>query len=149
MRFNNKDRIIPIHPVLVKKCKELKSTIHIDSDESEYFFMKLPGKPLTLQCVYKNFRRYLDKAEISHNGRGPRVHDFRHTYCVNLLKKWVYEEKNLLVYLPYMKTMLGHESFDETAYYLKLTATLFPMIQLKLESSYPNIIETIEEYDSN
>lgn len=146
---NNKDRIIPIHPVLVKKCKELKSTIHIDSDESEYFFMKLPGKPLTLQCVYKNFRRYLDKAEISHNGRGPRVHDFRHTYCVNLLKKWVYEEKNLLVYLPYMKTMLGHESFDETAYYLKLTATLFPMIQLKLESSYPNIIETIEEYDSN
>ena len=121
----------------------------IDSDESEYFFMKLPGKPLTLQCVYKNFRRYLDKAEISHNGRGPRVHDFRHTYCVNLLKKWVYEEKNLLVYLPYMKTMLGHESFDETAYYLKLTATLFPMIQLKLESSYPNIIETIEEYDSN
>ena len=30
---NNKDRIIPIHPVLVKKCKELKSTIHIDSDD--------------------------------------------------------------------------------------------------------------------
>ena len=111
--------------------------------------MKLPGKPLTLQCVYNNFRRYLDKAGISHSGRGPRVHDFRHTYCVNLLKKWVHEEKNLLVYLPYMKTMLGHESFDETAYYLKLTATLFPMIQLKLESSYPNIIETIEEYDSN
>ena len=79
---NNKDRIIPIHPVLVKKCKELKSTIHIDSDESEYFFMKLPGKPLTLQCVYKNFRRYLDKAGISHSGHGPRVHDFRHTYCV-------------------------------------------------------------------
>ncbi len=62
---NNKDRIIPIHPVLVKKCKELKSTIHIDSDESEYFFMKLPGKPLTLHCVYNNFRRYLDKAGIS------------------------------------------------------------------------------------
>ena len=39
--------------------------------------------------------------------------------------------------------------FDETAYYLKLTATLFPMIQLKLESAYPNIIETIEEYDCN
>ena len=144
---NNKDRIIPIHPLLLERCKELKSVIHIDSNESEYFFMKLPGKPLTIQCVYKNFRRYLERAGISHTGHGPRVHDFRHTYCVNLLKKWVNEEKNLLVYLPYMKTMLGHESFEETAYYLKLTAELFPMIQLKLENTYPNLIEEIKGYD--
>lgn len=146
---NNKDRIIPIHPVLVEKCKEIKSAIHTYSDESEYFFMKLPGQPLTLQCIYNNFRRYLDKAGISHTGHGPRVHDFRHTYCVNLLKKWVEEEKNLMVYLPYMKTMLGHESFYETAYYLKLTAELFPMIQLKLENSYPNPIKEIEDYENN
>lgn len=50
------------------------------------------------------------------------------------------EEKDLLVYLPYMKTILGHESFNETAYYLKLTAELYPQMILRLESIYPNMI---------
>lgn len=144
---NNKDRLVPIHPDLIAKCIELKDTIHIQSTEDEYFFMLLPGIPMSLGNVYSNFRRYLEKAGISHTGKGPRVHDFRHTYCVNLLKKWVDEEKDLLTYLPYMKTMLGHESFYETAYYLKLTAELFPTIRIKLENTYPDIIEEVESHD--
>lgn len=99
-----------------------------------------PGQAMPLVNVYKNFRRYLEKAGISHTGRGPRVHDFRHTYCINLLRKWTDEEKDLLAYLPYMRTMLGHEGFEETAYYLKLTVDRFPYIKEKLQSSFPNII---------
>ena len=38
---------------------------------------------------------YLEQADISHTGKGPRVHDFRHAYCVNLLRKWVDEGKIL------------------------------------------------------
>lgn len=145
---NNKDRLVPIHPDLIEKCIELKDTIHIQSTEDEYFFMLFPGVPMSLGNVYRNFRRYLEKAEISHTGKGPRVHDFRHTYCVNLLKKWVDEEKDLLVYLPYMKTMLGHESFNETAYYLKLTSELFPTIRIKLETAYPDIIEEVKSNEN-
>lgn len=84
---NHKERLIPIHPLLIIKCKELKEKIHVTSPDDEYFFMILPGKPLTLGNVYKNFRRYLEQAGISHTGKGPRIHDFRHTYCVNLLRK--------------------------------------------------------------
>ena len=38
------------------------------------------GQPLTLGNVYKNFRRFLWRARISHGGpgQGPRVHDLRH-----------------------------------------------------------------------
>lgn len=144
---NNKDRLVPVHPSLVEKCIELKREIHSFSSNDEYFFMKFPGEPMSLGNIYKNFRRYLEKANISHTGKGPRVHDFRHTYCVNLLKKWIDEKKDLLVYLPYMKTMLGHESFNETAYYLKLTAELFPTIRIKLEKAYPDIIEEVELHE--
>ena len=113
---NHKERLIPIHPSLILKCTELREKIHVDSSEDEYFFIVKPGQPKSLGNVYKNFRRYLEKAGISHTGRGPRVHDFRHTYCVNLLRKWTDEGKDLIAYLPYMRTMLGHEGVEDTAY---------------------------------
>lgn len=103
---------------------------------------------MTLQNVYHNFRRYLEKAGISHTGRGPRVHDFRTTYCVNLLRKWADEEKDLMVWMPYMRTMLGHEGFEETAYYLKLTVERFPYIRDKLSKSFPDIIKEVDFNDS-
>jgi integrase/recombinase XerD len=36
------------------------------------------GQAMPLLNVYRNFRRYLDKAGIAHTGHGPRVHDFRY-----------------------------------------------------------------------
>lgn len=138
---NHKERIVPIHPSLVSRCNELKNKIHSTSPDDEYFFMIRPGQPMPLVNVYKNFRRYLEKAGIAHTGHGPRVHDFRHTYCVNLLRKWTDEGKDLLAYLPYMRMILGHEGFEETAYYLKLTVDRFPYIKKQLQSSFPNMIE--------
>lgn len=144
---NHKDRIVPINDELAARCKVIRNSIHSNSDENEYFFKIRDGECMTLQNVYDNFRRYLDKAHISHTGKGPRVHDFRHTYCINLLRKWFLEGKDLLNYLPYMKTMLGHETFDETAYYLKLTKEIFPDITLRLETTYSKFIETVEVND--
>ena len=138
---NRKDRVVPIHPELAERCRVIKAEMHRDSDEDEYFFMQYPGRAMTLANIYKNFRKYLVKAGITHTGHGPRVHDFRHTYCTNLLLKWSQEGKDLMAYLPYMRTMLGHESFDETAYYLKLTADAFPFIRDSLRSSFPSIID--------
>ena len=141
---NHKERLIPIHPLLMLRCRELKEKIHATSPDDEYFFMILPGKPMTLGNVYKNFRRYLEQAGNSHTGKGPRIHDFRHTYCVNLLRKWADEGKDLMAYLPYMRTMLGHESFEETAYYLKLTAERFPYIKERMKESFPDLIKETE-----
>ena len=146
---NHKDRVVPIHPALVIKCINLKESIHLNSSEDEYFFMIRPGQPMSLGNVYKNFRRYLDKAGIPHTGHGPRIHDFRHTYCVNLFRKWSMEGKDLMAYMPYMRTMLGHEGFEETAYYLKLTSEMYPFIRESLKSSFPDLIEEVafEEHE--
>ena len=140
---NRKDRIVPIHPELAERCRTLKAEIHRDSSDDEYFFMQYPGRAMTLGNIYKNFRKYLVTAGIAHTGHGPRVHDFRHTYCTNLLLKWSREGKDLMAYLPYMRTMLGHESFDETAYYLKLTADVFPFIRESLKKSFPSMIDEV------
>lgn len=146
---NYKERLIPIHPKLTVKCIELKKTIHATSNEEEYFFMLKPGIPMSLGNLDKNFRRYLEKAGISHGGRGkgPRIHDLRHTYAVNLLRKWTDEGKDLLAYTPYMRVILGHETFEETAYYLKLTSERFPYIKDQLKTSFQCIVEEVTDYE--
>lgn len=138
---NHKERVIPIHPLLTSRCIELREKLHAGSSGEEYFFMLRPGQAMPLVNVYRNFRRYLEKTGISHTGNGPRVHDFRHTYCVNLLRKWTDEGKGLMAYLPYMRVMLGHEGFEETTYYLKLTAERFPYIKERLKASFTVLIK--------
>ena len=144
---NKKERLVPIHPKLLEKCRDLKAKIHTNSNDEEYFFMIRPGVAMSLVNVYHNFRRYLEKAGIPHTGEGPRVHDFRHTYCVNILRKWVNEGKDLMAYLPYLRTMLGHETFHETAYYVKLTSERFPYIKDRMKQSFPDLIREVDADD--
>ena len=101
---------------------------------------------MTSLNLYHNFRRFLWRAGISHSGRGygPRVHDFRHSYAVHCLKKWTEQEKDLAVYLPVLKTYMGHDSFHETAYYLRMTVDVFPDITLKMETRYPGVIPNLQ-----
>jgi len=135
-------RLVPMPNSLTERCRNYISKLLIFSKESDWFFPGLNGKPMTIGNVYHNFRRFLWKAGISHGGRGkgPRVHDFRHAHACHCLKKWVLEGKDLAAYLPILKTYMGHDSFEETAYYLRLTADVFPDISIKLEGYYPDII---------
>jgi integrase/recombinase XerD len=139
-------RLVPMSAFLTKLCRNFSKKVHLNSTENNYCFPALNGKPMTMVNVYHNFRRFLWRAGISHGGKGcgPRIHDFRHAYAVHCLKKWAEQGKDLAVYLPILKTYMGHDSFNETAYYLRLTADVFPHITLKIETQYPGIIPTLE-----
>lgn len=141
-------RLVPLSDALAERCRQYSRKVHPIPVLDHYFFPAPGGKPMTIGNVYKNFRKFLWQAGISHQGRGygPRVHDFRHTYAVHCLKKWVEQEKDVAVYLPVLKTYLGHDSFEETAYYLRLTADVFPEMTLKLETCYPDIIPQLEDH---
>ena len=76
--------------------------------------------------------------------KSKRLDFIRHTFACHCLKKWAIQGKDLSVYLPVLKTYLGHDSFEETAYYLRMTADVFPDISIKLEGSYPDIIPRLE-----
>lgn len=139
---NDNSRLVPMSASLTERCRHYSKMAHTYPDAEDYFFPALNGKPMTAGNVYKNFRRFLWRTGISHGGRGrgPRIHDFRQTYAVHCLKKWSEQEKDLMVYLPVLKTYLGHDSFKETSYYLRLTADVFPDITLKLETQYPEMV---------
>lgn len=136
-------RLVPMSAALRDRCRHY--SVNVRLSESDWFFPGLKGKPMTAGNAYHNFRRFLWKIGISHGGRGkgPRIYDFRHTFACHCLKKWVSEQKDLNAYLPVLKTYMGHDSFEDTAYYLRLTADVFPDILMKLEGCFPNIVPRI------
>lgn len=127
-----------IHERLIKYCAD----VHMFSKSEDWFFPGFAGKPMTLSNVNSNFRKFLWQARISHGGRskGPRVHDLRHTFSVHCLRRWVLEGKNINAYLPVLQAYLGHVQLSDTAYYLHLTADLFPNITEKVESVFGFVI---------
>lgn len=56
--------------------------------------------------------------------RGPRVHDFRHTFAVQRLVTWYRQGAPLAAKLPLLSTYLGHTTLIGTEVYLQATAEL-------------------------
>jgi integrase len=138
----DKHRQLPVSPKMLERLRNYHQNVHMLSTPDDWFFPGFGGKPMTMGNVEKNLRRFLWQARISHGGRGkgPRVHDFRHVFSVHCLRRWVLEGKDLRAYLPVLQAYLGHVSFADTAYYLHLTADLFPDITQKIESVFGFII---------
>lgn len=130
----NKDRLIPMSPSLTQYLERYFSKIHLVSTSEDYFFMKRDKTAFAPDTVYKNFRKMLWKSGISHGGkgRGPRLHDFRHTFAVHSLNQMVRQGIDIYCALPILSTYLGHASVAATERYLRLT-----------EEAYPGILEAV------
>jgi len=137
---NNRDRLVPLAESLAFRFRKLLTKLHTFSGKSTYFFISPSGGRLDESTVYDRFRGYLLMAGISHTRYGPRVHDFRHSYAVHCLKKWVLSGKELTNLMPYLAAYMGHTDFRGTQYYLRLTADLYPDIIAKTEALYGYLI---------
>ena len=135
-----KDRIVPMHPTLtvylIDYCSKLPNT-------AEWLFPSSTGH-YSRSAVYENFREMLIVCKIPHTGRGPRVHDLRHTFCVHTLEKQLAVGYDSMQIMPRMATYLGHKSYRETSWYIHLTIVSFPELSAKLSSAFSGIIPVIE-----
>jgi len=146
-----KHRQLPLSPEMLARVRLYHENVHALSKPEDWFFPGFGEKPMTSGNVEKNLRKFLWQARISHGGRsrGPRVHDFRHTQAVHCLRRWVLEGKNLRAYMPVLQAYLGHVSLADTAYYLHLTADLFPDIVQRTEAAFDDVIPKAGASDEN
>jgi integrase/recombinase XerD len=68
--------------------------------------------------------------------RGPRIHDFRHTFAVNRLLAWHREGANLFAKLPLLSTYLGHTTVTGTEVYLHATAELLESVGKRFHAHF-------------
>ena len=134
---NNKDRLIPVHPVTMKYLKNYVTEKCI-FDDRQHIFTNREHQPITTRTVYGIFRKILRIAGIPHAGKskGPTVHSFRHTFCVHRLRDWVKEGRNISALFPYLCAYMGHADTRCTEYYLRLTADLYPDIVVRSEKYF-------------
>jgi site-specific recombinase XerD len=137
----NNDRLVPLACSIKERLKHYAGTMGNRLPDVPFF----PAPDGTLygsNQIYHTFRQLLQQAGISHlgRGRGPRLHDLRHTFAVHRLIKWYREGADINAKLPVLSTYLGHRLLAGTQRYLHLTAELFPDLTLNLESTVGHVI---------
>ena len=141
---NSKERIIPMAVSLTNRCRMYASKNRWvrGFGSSEWFFPNSQGKPYDSGTLYAVYRKVLRLAGISHGGRGrgPRLHDLRHTFAVRVLERWVRERRDLTTALPHLAIYMGHEGLKASQHYLRLTATMFSDLIKTVEKEYGWVI---------
>jgi integrase/recombinase XerD len=136
-----KDRLVPMSPSLQAYLRRYHTGMGKRASDA-IFFAAPHGGVYSLHAPYSTFRWMLRAAKIAHGGRGkgPRVHDLRHTFAVRRLEAWYRERADLNAKLPVLSTYLGHESLVGTQRYLQLTAELYPDLSKLLEEHFGALI---------
>ena len=88
-------------------------------EEQSALFVNIRTKPLTYNSAYGAFVKTLNKSGIVKNHRGPRLHDFRHTFAIHRLLQWYQTEQDINAKLPFLSTYMGHVDITSTQVYLQ------------------------------
>jgi integrase len=81
-------------------------------------------------------------------GKGPRLHDLRHTFCVHSLQKMLQSGKEPYAALPILMTYVGHKSVNATSRYIHLSAESYPALLKQTEALFGSLIPW-EEMDDD
>lgn len=148
-----KDRLVPMAASLCELCDEYLPVAKAHSPSNPYIFATgfSEADSITARSVYEYYRKILWEAGIPHGGRGkgPRVHDFRHTFAVHSLQKWVADDVDIYAALPILATYLGHDDIKITEKYLRLTAEVYPEM-LRMTNAYCGaVIPEVKFYETD
>lgn len=136
-----KDRFVPVAPSLLRRLRSYAARMG-ERREQAVFFPAPHGGVYTNMSLYRAFRNLLMDAKIPHGGRGrgPRLHDLRHTYAVHRLIGWYRQGADLQAKLPVLVDYMGHTTLRGTQHYLHLVAELYPEITTRLEAQFGDVI---------
>ena len=103
----NKQRIVPVSPILMKELKVYNDEHRKPNSDAElYFFVTQKGKKITEKFVYLLVTRYLS-AVSSKKKRSPHI--LRHSFATHILNNGAEISK--------VKKMMGHASLSSTQVY--------------------------------
>jgi integrase/recombinase XerD len=141
-----KPRFVPVHSDLanrLRRCREAVVTRIGARQPGDPFFPGSDGRrPIRPTSLYKTFRAVLDLARIPHlgRGRGPRLHDLRHSFAVLKLLSWYEAGADLGAKLPLLSTYLGHVGLASSQHYLHMTEDLVGTVITRQRQAFGDVI---------
>ena len=154
---NGQDRLLPLSLSVREICKDyaaykLRCGLQAKPDRS--FFTSPDGHSPAESTIYKLFQTVLIRAGIHYEGgkKGPRLHDLRHTFCVNALVKMSETGQDLYYSMPVLMTYMGHKSLSATNRYVRLTEEMYPGLLKQVDAAhkyvFPDIGVNLEEEEN-
>lgn len=138
-------RVIYVSNDLLDLMNRYDSIIRKICPEREAFFPNRKGAYYHRSKIGNWFHEFWDPLPeaTEYKGNAPRVHDFRHTYCVYRLNQWVREKKDLNALYPYLSEYVGHSNFSDTDYYLTLAEPFYPELQKRMSPVNSRILPEV------
>lgn len=122
----HKDRVVMLHDDLLSLCQRYNAQVSRIFPGRKWFFPNAHAEKLSLGWACHVFQSMLAKTEIQQVGSNPPVvYSLRHTFATHRLYLWMQEGKDLMAWLPYLSTYMGHTEFSTTAYYIHLIPGMF------------------------
>ena len=114
-----------------------------------YLFKNSKGGMFRDWKLYSIYRKAMTAAGIHprENGRLPRLHDLRHTFCVHTLESLTLKGFDLYTSLPLLVAYLGHKCISETEYYLRLVDANFTSVTDASKVYAPSLFPKVGERD--
>lgn len=136
-----KSRLLPVHPttreVLRHYVRERDRCYPIAQSPS--FLVSEQGIRLTHWAVRRTFVTLSRQVGLRavRDSHGPRLHDFRHRFAVEVLLRWYQEDVDVERHLPELSTYLGHVKASDTYWYLSATPELLQLAMDRREHGRP------------
>lgn len=141
----DKERLVGISDSMLAYMKSYRSNPLVTNAKSIYFFPAPDGGFYDTSTIYDIFRKCLFDAGIPHRGRGkgPRLHDLRHSFAIHILNKWSSEGKDIYTCLPILRTALGHDRITTTEKYLRLVPEAYMEVTEPFNDRFHTITEVL------
>lgn len=119
-----KERYVPLDESVIPNiqkwcdlCKRQCPNLY----ENSHIFIDQFGKKLKYYHANNAFTTCRKNCDLMHGFDSPRLHDFRHTFACNCIKKWQ-KEGEVNSKLPILATVLGHVNIESSQVYVHISA---------------------------
>lgn len=122
-----KSRVVALHPTTCEALSRYGSMreAHCPDPGQRAFFLNLRKRRLrytTIHGLFLKVARMIGLRDME--GRGPRLHDLRHTFAVRRVLAWYDAGEDVQTKLPLLAAHMGHAHFEDTVYYLTSASEL-------------------------
>jgi integrase/recombinase XerD len=132
-----KSRYVPVHESTRQALERYAA--HRDrlcpNPQCRRFFLAERGMPVTEWALRYTFVKLSRQTGLRGpaDSHGPRLHDFRHRFAVETLKRWYRRGVDVEQRLPQLSTFLGHAHVTDTYWYLTAVPELLTLAARRLE----------------
>ncbi len=137
---NGKARLVPISLGSVTRLGAYRAErMRLLGTTIGAFFRNDDGRRPTGDCARHNFARVSkeiglrETRRFGRDGRGPRIHDLRHTFAVRTIIEWYRKGLDPEREMLKLSTYLGHMNPDHTYWYIEAVPELLQLAVMRAE----------------